>query len=322
MLAVEEINEKGGINGRPVKLISKDDKQTPETALKVDHELIEEGVIAIIGHMTSAMTEATLPLINEHKILMISPTISTNKLTGIDDHFFRVVNPNVHISISEADYAFDKAELRRIAAVYDLSNRSYTEEYIVSFKNEFEKRGGKIVSINPFKAGYDTNFKEIAQEAMQSSPDGLIIAASAIDTAMVCQHIRMTESNIPIFICGWAQTPDLLRHGGPAVEGVIGAMYINFFSTAKPFLDFKKKFKNRFGGDGPTFAVIFAYDTVMVLKEALLINPDPRQLKQTIIKQKAFQGLQGVFKIDSYGDTRRIANFITVSENRFKILEQ
>jgi branched-chain amino acid transport system substrate-binding protein len=57
MLAVEEINSQGGINGRPLQLITKDDKQDPQTALKVDRELIDEGVITIIGHMTSTMSE-------------------------------------------------------------------------------------------------------------------------------------------------------------------------------------------------------------------------------------------------------------------------
>lgn len=48
----------------------------------------QASVIAIIGHMTSAMSETVpLLLINERKVLMISPTSSTNKLTGIDDYF-------------------------------------------------------------------------------------------------------------------------------------------------------------------------------------------------------------------------------------------
>lgn len=322
MIAVEEINEKGGINGRALELISKDDRQDPETALSVDRQLIEEGVIAIVGHMTSVMAEAVLPLINERRMLMISPTVSTDKLTGIDDYFLRVVNPNVSISVFEAAYAFDKANLRRVAAVCDLSNRVYTEGYVAAFKGEFERLGGKIVSVSSFTTGQNVSFRSIAEEMLREKPDGLLIAAGATDTAMISQHIRMAGTGIPIFMCGWAQTPDLLRHGGPAVEGVIGAMYIDFFNTDKAFLDFKDRFKNRFGGDGPTFAAIFSYEAVMVLKEALLQNPDPRQLKETILKQKTFRGLQGTFEMDAYGDTRRTANIINVSGNQFRIIGQ
>ncbi|MBW1797231.1 MAG: ABC transporter substrate-binding protein, partial [Deltaproteobacteria bacterium] len=65
ILAVEEINEAGGINGRPVELITRDDGHDPKVAVKVDRELIGEGVVAIIGHMTSSMSMAALPLINK-----------------------------------------------------------------------------------------------------------------------------------------------------------------------------------------------------------------------------------------------------------------
>ena len=84
IMAIEEINKAGGINKRPIELITKDDKQDPEVAVNVDKELIDEGVVAIIGHMTSAMSIAALPLINKKQILMISPTTSTNKLFGIE----------------------------------------------------------------------------------------------------------------------------------------------------------------------------------------------------------------------------------------------
>src|SRR6056297_421484 len=65
VLAVEQINADGGINGKTLELIIKDDQNNPETARKVDAELIEEGVATILGHITSAMTEAAIEQANE-----------------------------------------------------------------------------------------------------------------------------------------------------------------------------------------------------------------------------------------------------------------
>ena len=65
----------------------KDDQHDPEVALRVDQELIDAGVVAIIGHMTSAMSVVAVPLMNRELMLMISPTTSTSRLTGIDDFF-------------------------------------------------------------------------------------------------------------------------------------------------------------------------------------------------------------------------------------------
>ena len=127
-LAVEQINEAGGIHGRLVELIVKDDKNDPEVALQIDKELIEDGVAAIIGHMTSVMStavlpliNAVLPLINKEKIVMVGPTTTTNELTGLDDYFFRTVSPDFQQMRQLIHYIFDEKKLRTLAVAYDLS---------------------------------------------------------------------------------------------------------------------------------------------------------------------------------------------------------
>lgn len=320
LLAVEEINQQGGVNGRLLELITRDDMQDPQTAVRVDQELIEAGVIAIVGHMTSAMTEAALPLINARQVLLISPTTTANSLTGIDDQFLRVIIPSRQLAQMQAGYAYEKLHLRAIASLHDLSNRAYTEEYAVNFKAEFERLGGEVVSVDAFSAGPVVSYKDLAQQMLRANPDGVILIAGAVDTAMLCQHLRMAGSKVPILVSGWAQTPDLLRHGGPAVEGVIGTMVQDPDSAVPAFVNFKNKFQKRHGDEGPTFAAIFGYEAVMVLKDALSRDSDPRRLKQTILQQKIFQGLQGSFEIDSYGDAKRDSYIIQVNKNRFGIV--
>ncbi len=320
-LAVEEINRQGGINQKRVVLLTKDDGLNPETAMKVDRELIEEGVVAIIGHMNSTMCEAAVPVANEKRVPMISPTSSTNNLTGIDDYFLRVMNPNVRMVNFKAQYAFTHLKLRRMGTIHDLSNRSYSEGYASNFKAEFERLGGRIVAGHSFTAGSDVSHKALAGKALGQRPDGLLIVAGAIDTAMLCQHIRMTGSKIPIIISGWAQTPDLLSHGGPAVEGVLTTQYVDHDSSEEPFGAFKQKYKSRFGEAQPGFAVVMAYDAVMVVRDALTKNDDPKQLKSTIVKQRTFRGLQGPFEIDAFGDAKRRGYIVTVRNNRFAIIK-
>ncbi len=127
ILAVAEANKRGGINGRQVVLITRDDKNDPEVARAVDRELIEEGVVAIIGHMTSTMTMAAVPLINSQKIVLISPTASTDDLTGIDDYFFRTRLPTRSETDHISEYLTAKIELKRVAVVYDISNKAFSE---------------------------------------------------------------------------------------------------------------------------------------------------------------------------------------------------
>jgi branched-chain amino acid transport system substrate-binding protein len=87
-LAVEKINESGGIAGREISLIIHDDLGIPKEAESGDGELIKQGVIAIIGHATSAQTLAGLKVTNPANVIMIAPTVSTPELSGLDDYFF------------------------------------------------------------------------------------------------------------------------------------------------------------------------------------------------------------------------------------------
>lgn len=152
LLAVEETNEKGGINNRKVRLIPKDDRQDEKTALLVDSELIDEGVVAIIGHMTSTMSMAAVPLMNEKKMVMISPTTTTNALNGKDDYFFRVEPTSKSQTESLARYAIDRALLKRISVIYDSANQTYSEDYYQVFSAFFTARGGKISAVETFRS--------------------------------------------------------------------------------------------------------------------------------------------------------------------------
>lgn len=73
-LAVEQCNIRGGINGREIRLIIKDDQQDPAVARQAAQDLISEEVAAIIGPMTSDMGMVVAPILNDAKILNVSPT--------------------------------------------------------------------------------------------------------------------------------------------------------------------------------------------------------------------------------------------------------
>ncbi len=320
-LAVEQINQAGGINGRPVELIIKNDKQDPEVAVQVDQELIKEGVVAIIGHITSSMSMVAVPQINKEKIVMLSPTASTNDLAGIDDYFLRVQPPNIKEDYHLAQHAFKGMKLRKMAGVYDLSNRAYTEGCYSNFVSKFESMGGTLIFTTTFTSGQEVSHLDIAKNILNSNPEGLMIAAGALDTAMICQHLRKLGSHIPVVSSGWAMTPDFLQHGGTAVEGVVFSIpgYVKD-SKDKRYLEFRKQFNERFGKE-PNFSSVNSYEAAQVLFIVLSKTDDVEKIKDTILNQQIFPGLQGDIKIDKYGDADRKAILQTVKNGQYKTME-
>lgn len=143
LLAVELRNQAGGVAGRKVKLLIKDDEQQPEVAERAVRELIDRGVVAIVGPMTSAMAIAVVPIADEAKVLLMSPTASTDALAGLDDYFFRVNASTLDNASRIARYHLDQHATRRLAVAYDLRNQSYTESWLEGFRATYVQGGGE-----------------------------------------------------------------------------------------------------------------------------------------------------------------------------------
>lgn len=320
LLAVEDINRAGGIRGRPVRLIVKDDQQKAEAALKADQELIDQGVVAIIGHMTSTMSLAAQPLINQAKMVMISPTSSTDKLSGRDDYFFRVMGSNIVSSGQLAGHAFKDAGVRRAAAIYDLSNRAYATGWLKGFKSAFEGLGGRIVTVKAFDSRQENDFTLLALQMLGSRPQAIVIIAGALDTAMLQQQFCRFGVALPILSSGWAMTEQFIQHGGRAAEGVLFSHSIESDSQKQGWLDFKTRFQEHFGYK-PGFAAAHSYEAAMALFKALALAGSRQDLPRALVEIRNYEGLQGGFEIDSNGDAIR-KRFLTVVKNgRFEVVK-
>jgi branched-chain amino acid transport system substrate-binding protein len=213
-LAVMRLNEAGGVAGRPIELIIRDDLGTPEGALAADQALIEAGVVAIIGHMTSAQSIAAMPLIEETETVMLSPTTSTPELAGLDDYFFRINPDNDQQARTLAHQARQRHGLTRVSAIYDSENSAYTHTFWRSFSRAFEELGGQNVGKVTFNSSEKPDFAPLVAELRNRDFEGLLIIASAVDTAMIAQVIRRQDWTVELFASGWAQSEALIQHGG------------------------------------------------------------------------------------------------------------
>jgi branched-chain amino acid transport system substrate-binding protein len=135
---------------------------------------------------------------------------------------------------------------------------------------------------------------------------------------MLCQHIRLQGATLPILASGWAGSEELVQFGGSAVEGLIYVMTEN--TQQEVFLAFQERFRERFGDD-PNFAAAYGYEAAQILLDALSMNADPATLKDTILQQKTFPGVQGEITFDRYGDPSRQHLMVTIHNGEVKILE-
>jgi branched-chain amino acid transport system substrate-binding protein len=312
LLAVEAINASGGIGGKRIELVIRDDKSDPEEAKKVVNELVSKKVAAIVGPMTSVVAVATIPIIDAARMLMLSPTVSSNDLTGKDDFFIRL-NLNSDTAAATADLMIGRLKIKNAALVYDVSNRSYTGSLAEAFKIRFAALGGTIAIEQTFNAKEQTDLLALARQVAARKPRAVFIIAGAIDSAMICQQLKKIGVSAPFFIAEWASTNEFLKAGGKAVAGTYSLQHFNGNSVHPPFVQFKQNFSKRFG-DSPSFAATYSYEAVSIIAAALRKDPDPTHLKDTVIGIGRFDGLLGSFFIDRYGDPDRLF-FVTYVRN-------
>jgi branched-chain amino acid transport system substrate-binding protein len=315
LLAVEAINADGGINGKKIELVIRDDKSDPEEAKKVVSELVAAKVAAIVGPMTSVVAVATIPIMDAARTLMLSPSVSSNDLTGKDDFFVRL-NLNRDTAAATADQMVNKLKIKNAALVYDVSNRSYTGSLAEAFKIRFAALGGTIAIEQTFNAKEKGNLLTLARKVAARNPRAVFIMAGAIDSAMICQQLKKVGMTAPFFISEWASTNEFLKAGGKAVAGTYSLQHFNGNSIHPPFVTFKRDYSKRFG-DNPSFAATYSYEAVSIIAAALRKDPDPARLKDTIIGIGKFDGLLGSFFIDRYGDPERLFYVMHVRNDQY-----
>lgn len=305
VMLVDEVNENGGINGRKIELIIKDDKAHPDTALAVDKAAYNEGARIFVGHMISAVIEKVYKFANSHDVIFMSPTISTNSLTGIEDNFFRVMSSNSFQGKLIAETAFNNGK-KNVVSFFEENNKNYTHELLLSFESRFKELGGKILYSGSFKSSNYFNYDSLIHKVLTFKPDAIVSIASGVDNALICQSLNKANSDLNVFAGMWTMTDDLFIHGGKSISRMIISGIHDSNDSSKAFLKFFEKYKNRYK-ISPTFPSIYTYEALMVLFESMKIsNSDsPEEIKRTIIDKGIFQGLQDTFKIDRFGDAHR-----------------
>ena len=315
-LAVELRNKSGGVKGRQIQLMAQDDQQDPEAAKQAVTRLIEQKVLAIVGPMTSAMAVATVPLVDQARVLMVSPTVTSTALAGLDDYFFRVLAPATEYARKSAAFHFTQQGSRRVAVTLDLRNQAYTESWLRDYRLAFEAAGGFIAAVVPFKSNEETRFSQLALQLLQAKPDSVLILANSVDTALLAQQLRKADANVHINTSEWAATERLINLGGNAVEGMVIAQFIDRESQQPSYLAFHKAYLERFG-EAPGFAGLTGFDATNVVLDALSAQTPDQSLKQVILAQREFSGAQSLIRFDAYGDSTRDTYMTTVRNGVF-----
>ncbi|RCK41150.1 ABC transporter substrate-binding protein [Thalassospira xiamenensis] len=316
-LAAQQVNEKGGIHGRSLEIIARDDQKNPETAQAAVREFKELGVTAIIGPIISSIGMAMLPVINELDIVAISPTASAAEFTGLRDNFFRMNSTTRENADAYARRNIDKGRMR-ISLALDGENEAFTESWYREFLLTFDKLGGRVVSKVWFNTA-DATKQDVARQLRADSPDAIIFIANGVDSAELAKEIRKIDRDIPLSTAEWAGTEQLITFGGDAVEGMELLQTYDRYATNPRYQKFVADYRNKFN-EQPGYTSVLAYDAMTVLVAALETRAPDQPLSDALVTLPPQQGLHQELMFDQFGDGKRDAYFVKIKNGQF-ILE-
>jgi len=313
MIAVEEINDKGGVKGHPISLIIKDDKNTKEGVLSADKELIDEGVPVIIGHAYSQSTVMAYDYVTSRNTLLFTPYTATSDLSGKDDYFIRSsVDTNLYgraLSI-----LLEKRKISTVSCLLDMSNKSFVTEYVDATK-KYTNVKCNTSEINS-KGGVDWEIS--IDKLLRPDPDAIILLTEVTMTGIASQKLRLKGFKGHLIATLWAQTPDLIRYGGEAVEGLSIVTFINNKYENIIYESFYEKMMKSFK-HAPTARSVRSYEAIYLIATAMrsCSNFTSEEIKKNLLSLSDFNNIMGPVKFDAFGDVVRPIYEIVIRNGKF-----
>jgi branched-chain amino acid transport system substrate-binding protein len=310
-MAVEEINQAGGIGGRRVQLVMLDDKADPQVALTVADSLRGDGRIsAVIGHVNSAASIKAATVYNAEDgegepVMHISPASSAPGFTQAGRWSFRVTPTDLEFSPVLARGAMELGR-RRAAVLY--ANDDYGQGVMTTFERAFRGGGGSVVSADPYLPAVVTRGDELdpyISRAIRRGADALVIGGQADTGLKIVQAARRLGYTGPIL--GSDGLTGIKDAGAPA-EGVFVS---SAFLPDRP-TDLARQFVSRYRERYkvlPDHRGAMTYDIVHLLRRAIeAVGTDREALRAYVAEVGAdggsapFEGVSGTIRFDRNGD--------------------
>jgi branched-chain amino acid transport system substrate-binding protein len=271
-LAVQQINDKGGLLGRKIELIVKDDHSQPDQSVLAWGELKSAGVAAVIGSPFSNSALATIPRVDRDRIPYVSLTPADEQVKPIHPYVFVV--PATSGTYAERILQYYQAQqYTRVAVAYDTKS-SYAQAGFAGMQAKAASFGIALVASEQFQTT-TTEFGAVLNHVKSSGAQALTVWATGAPAVAFAKQYPAAGLGIPLMFTGAQASTLWLRPTGAAAEGVFVASAIGVVGDAlaagvqKQAIDeMAQPFTAKYGYPPPQFAAD-GYTGVKLLAAAI-----------------------------------------------------
>lgn len=321
ILAVEEINANGGIEGRPIELTIRDVGGSADSCEHHIKELISLGHNFIIGPYTSNMAVAAQNALQSKNAILLTPTMTTDVLEGLDDGILRL-QPSNFWQAEQVARHMRSIGLDSAITVYDASNREYAQTLVNSFTKSFIAFGGHVQFVDSIvpktRSAYD-----VASALAPIKTQAIFIVTTGAQLASFAQTLRLGKNQAPLFSGSWGMTPETIAQGGASVEGITYSALIPPSGSVPAKFNFEENYFQRFS-TVPNFSATATWEAVMSLAVGLRQEEslDPAKVKALLLNQEKLEGVYDTFHWNRFGDAMRTQTLVRIENGKYVALKE
>ncbi|MGT2911239.1 ABC transporter substrate-binding protein [Streptococcus cameli] len=299
-LAVEEINAAGGVDGKKLEVVTKDNKSENSEVATVSTNLVtEEKVNVVIGPATSGATAAATPAIMQAAVPLITPSGTQDSLTvakdgKVNDYVFRSTFQDSFQGQVMAIYASSNLSAKKVV-LYSDNSSDYAKGITKAFKEAYK---GEIVVEETYQAG-DKDFQAALTKIKDKDFDALVIPGYYTEAGLITKQAR--EMGIDAAILGPDGFADSKFIEGAGTANASNIYYVSGYSTSVALSEkataFVAAYKEKYGEEPNMFAAL-SYDAVYMAAEAAKGAKTSIDIAGNLADLKDFEGVTGPISID------------------------
>jgi branched-chain amino acid transport system substrate-binding protein len=318
LMAADEINLAGGINGHKIDIVIEDDKGSPEQAALVTGNLIDRyKVVAIIGAGASGNSQAAAPKAQSAHVPLIAPSSTNPAVTQAGDYIFRACFIDKFQGEVMAKFAVKSLKAKRAAIMLDFTS-PYSRGLTEFFEFGFARLGGEIVAKQSYAQG-DADYRGQLSAIKAANPEVIYIPGYYGDVAIIARQARQLGLTVPLLGADGWDAPELWELGGDALNGSYISNHYSADDPAETIQKFVHEYRQRYGNLTPDAHAALAYDALRFLAEAIQRagTTDGQKLRDSLAETKNFAGVTGIISMDRERNAVKPAVILKLLDTRY-----
>ena len=316
-LAFEEINKNGGILGKQVEFVLFDEKGDSTEAVTAYNRLVDEGVVALVGDITSKPSLAVAEIAAQDNMPMITPTGTQFNITEAGPNVFRVCFTDPYQGVILANLAKNNLKANTVAIMVNNSS-DYSDGVAEAFIKEADRLGLKIVAKEGYAEG-DKDFRAQLTKVAATNPDVLLVPDYYEQVALITTQAReVGVKSTFIGPDGWdgvAKALDSSAYG--AVENSYFTNHYSVEDTNEKVQNFLKAYREKYKDEPSAFSAL-SYDAAYLMKDAIeKAGSTDKDAIVKAMKESDFAGVTGHLRFDEKNNPVKAVTVLKVVNGNY-----